>query len=178
MRFTFDERRAVQAAAVLLRLSWMRQNYTWLLKVLYLADREALRQVGAPIAGASFCNMKNGPLASDVYHCIKQDSAHQVWADHIRKEGYDVVLVKDPGDEELSDFDVKLLTELFDRYKAYSYSRMIDVVHGLKEWEDPGATSTVLAPETILRGAGATDAEITDFERVNLQVNRAESFFS
>jgi uncharacterized phage-associated protein len=178
MRFTFDERRAAQAAAVLLRLSGMRQNYTWLLKVLYLADREALRRVGAPIAGASFCNMKNGPLASDVYDCIKEAWAHQLWAEHIRKDGYDVELVKDPGDDELSDFDVELLTELFDRYKAYSYGRMIDVVHQLGEWEDPGTTSTVLPPETILRGAGASDEEITDFERVNSQVNRAESFFS
>jgi uncharacterized phage-associated protein len=179
MRFKFDERRATQAAAVLLRLSEGRQNYTWLLKVLYIADRIALRRTGAPIAGASFCNMEHGPLASDVYDCIKGSGRHPTWAEHIqRKDDYDVVLVKDPGDDELSDFDVALLTKLFKSYRRYSYSGMIDIVHRLGEWENPGASSKPLPVEDILRAAGADDEEVGDVERINLHLRQVDSLLS
>jgi uncharacterized phage-associated protein len=179
MRFTFEERRATQAAAVLLRLSGDRQNYTWLLKALYVADRYSLAKTGAPIAGASFVNMKNGPLASDVYDCIKGSGKHPFWSEHIARDGeYHVTLTKDPGDDELSDFDVGLLSATYDRFKAYSFGRMIDYVHTFGEWEDPGTTSETLLPEAILRAVGADDEQIADYEHANSHINRFDELMS
>ena len=179
MRFQFDERRAAQAAAVLLRLAGGRENYTWLLKVLYLADREALKETGAPIAGATFCNMRNGPLASDVYDCIKEDAGrHPVWNQFITKEEYNVRLVKDAGDSELSDFDVELLTNMYGRYARYTFRGMIDVVHGLPEWHDPGATSETLPPEQILRCSGVDDERVADIDSLNGHVSSVANLLS
>jgi uncharacterized phage-associated protein len=165
MDFEFNERRATQAAAFLLKKSGGRQNYTWLLKVLYLADRQALAEVGSPIAGAKFCNMTNGPLASDVYNCIKREQwpACEYWQRHISKDRYDVTLEGEPGDGELSDYDVELLEALYEEHKGRSYSRMVDVVHKLKEWHDPGeGRSERLLPEDIMRAAGAEEEEIAE----------------
>jgi uncharacterized phage-associated protein len=179
MRFKFDERRATQAAAVLLRLSGGRQNYTWLIKALYIADRVSLRNIGAPIAGASFCNMANGPLASDVYDCVKGSGPHPIWNEHIRrKDDYDVVLIKDPGDGELSDYDVDLLSRIYRKCEKYSFSGMIKIVHRFKEWEDTGATSEPLPVENILLAAGADDDEIAEFEENNLHLRRVDSLFA
>lgn len=171
MRFRFDERRATQAAAILLKLAGGRENYTKLLKLLYIADRESLREVGTPIAGATFCNMKNGPLASDVYNCIKGEGPCQHWGEHIETDGYDVRLLKDPGDDELSDFDVDLLTGLHERYRAFDFLGMINEVHRFREWTDPGSgRSKWLRPEEILQAQGIEEKEIQAIEARNRHI--------
>src|SRR5690554_321212 len=171
MQFRFDELRATQAAAVLLKLSGGRQNYTWLLKVLYLADRKSLEVVGIPIAGATFCNMRNGPLASDVYDCIKGVRDCKVWSTFIECAGqFDVALRGDPGDGELSDFDVETLTNLYQEHRGHDWRAMIRVVHGLSEWTSPGLSSEWLDPEKILRAVGIDEQTIRQIDEHNCHV--------
>jgi len=170
MTFPFDERRAAEAAAVLLRRSKGRLNYTWMLKVLYLADREALAKTGSPIVGGSFCNMKAGPLGSDVYNCIKGEGRAATWQTFIRKDGYFVELINDPGDDDLSEYDIEVLTRLFDQHKHLTYSQMIDRVHELSEWVDPGTSSDVLSPEQILRAQGVPEEEIRKLQDLNSHI--------
>ena len=49
MEFFFDERKAAQAASVLLERHGGSMPYIKLIKLLYLADREALIESGLPI---------------------------------------------------------------------------------------------------------------------------------
>jgi uncharacterized phage-associated protein len=179
MQFQFDEKRATQAAAFVLRLAKGKQNYTWLVKLLYLADRESLTETGAPIAGANFWNLHNGPLAGDVLNCAKHDGVHSFWDSHIEQDKTDKYCVRltgrDAGDSELSDLDTEILSKLYDRYKSCSYSRMIDIVHELSEWEDPGEGKRfTLPPEQILRGAGVDNETIAEFERVNQHLQHVD----
>jgi len=168
MRFKFDEVRATQAAAILIHLAGDQSNYTKMLKLLYLADRQSLQEVGAPIAGASFCNMANGPLASDIYNCIREPEHHEFWSKHIVRVGkYDVKLVANPDDGKLSDYDVDLLTALHRKYERQDFGDMIDIVHTLPEWVDPGATSVPLEPEEILQGAGVDGEAISEYRERN-----------
>ncbi|MCL2726679.1 MAG: Panacea domain-containing protein [Polyangiaceae bacterium] len=134
---SFDELRSVQACAVLLRKAGGASNYTRILKLLYLADRRSLQETGQPITGAHFVNMPLGPVLSEVYECIKEDSTGGLWDQYIVTKGRDIHLIKDPGDGELSDFDVDVLTDLAEQYAQASYSTMINVVHKLPEWTDP-----------------------------------------
>ncbi len=175
MMFRFDQLRAAQAAGFLLKLTGNVANYTWLIKVLYLADRESLRLVGSPIAGSSFCNMKNGPLASDIYDCIKgKVGASEEWGRYIVKDGtYDVCLVADPGDGELSEFDESVLKSLYERHKTHDFKRMIKIVHELDEWKNkqPEENSSVsLSHEEILKGAGVEQGRVAEFEELNRHV--------
>jgi hypothetical protein len=51
---------------------------------------------------------------------------------------------------------------------------MIDYVHLLPEWHDPGPTSSSLAPEQILRAARLDDETIAEFEARNEHVTRVQ----
>jgi uncharacterized phage-associated protein len=51
VRFPFDERKAAQAAAYLLKKHDGRLNFMKLIKLLYLADRKSLLENGKPITG-------------------------------------------------------------------------------------------------------------------------------
>jgi len=163
LRFVFEEQRAVQAAALLMRSAGGRMNYTKLLKLLYLADRRSLLETGQPITGSSFVSMAAGPVLSEVYECIKSEPDHGWWDRHIRTEEYNVHLVEDPGDDQLSDYDVGVLTELAEKYKGASYSHMIDVVHALPEWRDPQPNKVRSLPAAdVLRAAGEDEETIAE----------------
>ena len=73
LKFTFDEQRSTQAVAVLLEHAGGEENYTKLLKLLYLADRQSLLETGELITGSALVAMKLGPLSSDVLRCINRE---------------------------------------------------------------------------------------------------------
>ena len=56
MRMRFNEKKATQAAARFLRLCKGCMNYMKLIKLLYIADREALLRWGRPITTDAYCN--------------------------------------------------------------------------------------------------------------------------
>src|SRR5207249_3792384 len=65
-RIRFNERKATQAAAHLLRLRGGSMSYLKLIKLLYLADREALLRWGRPISTDCYMAMDRGPVLSRV----------------------------------------------------------------------------------------------------------------
>jgi uncharacterized phage-associated protein len=165
----FEPLRATQAAAILVQLAGGELNYTKMLKLLYLADRQSLLETGSTITGDRIVNMRLGPVLSGVYNCV--EGAHvdcATWARHFRKQGkYDVALTVSPGDSELSDYDVDVLTALWTKYQKQSYSTMVDIVHRLPEWKNPGAGAVPLSYDEILEAAELPDATIAAFQRLN-----------
>src|SRR5437879_4780475 len=97
--FRFNLNKTIQAAAVLLeREPGERMNYMRLLKLLYLADRESLKDRGRPICGSPAFAMERGPVLGTVLDLIKGlDPDSDRWAEFIRKDHYDVELEKSPG---------------------------------------------------------------------------------
>ena len=130
---TLDTKKAVQAVAVLLKQAPGRQMpYLQLLKLLYIADRESLRETMRPVLGGKTVAMKNGPLHSDVYDLIKYQN--QAWTCYINLYEYDVVLTDDPGDSELSDYEIGLLSNIAEKYSGFTEWQLVDLTHGFSEW--------------------------------------------
>ena len=67
VEFRFHSRKAVEAAALLLKLHGKPMKYLGLLKMLYIADRITLERMDQPITGDNFVSMKYGPVLSGVY---------------------------------------------------------------------------------------------------------------
>lgn len=178
MQFRFQPLRATQAASLLVRLNGGRLNYTKLIKLLHLADRQALVETGSPITGDRVVNMKHGPVLSNIYRCIKGEAPEcESWSRYLRREDYDLVTVGDPGDSELAEYDVEVLEALSRKYQRLRYHEMIDVVHQLPEWEDPSPAlvSSTVSPERILEAAGATPDTIQEYADLNASLRQLEA---
>ena len=62
-------------------------NSMRLLKLLYIADRESLRETGRPITGGPVIAMERGPVLKEVYDLILgQHREMPLWAQFFRKE--------------------------------------------------------------------------------------------
>ncbi len=70
IKFRFHPEKAVEAAAILLKLHGKPMKYLGLLKMLYIADRLALKTMDQPITGDRYVSMDYGPVLSGVYDLI------------------------------------------------------------------------------------------------------------
>ena len=176
MDFHHDTRKAVEAAAVLLRLIPHKEmGCKRLLALLYLADRESLAKHGRPIVGGRLVAMKYGPIHDEVYNLIKGghwDS--QKWSGHFDNDAYRVVLSNDPGVSALSRHEVNLLNDISAAYSQKDDWDVADATHEFDEYTKTYVknTSTTIPAEVIIEavGRGTEKAEI-------LQDSQERAFF-
>jgi uncharacterized phage-associated protein len=164
MRLRFNEAKATEAAACLLRLRGGRMKYLKLIKLLYIADREALLRWGRPISTDRYVSMREGPVTSNVYNLIVSEPMpfeQSIWRSHIRTVAdWDVELISDPSDDELSRSEKSLLIEIFNNYGHRNRWDLVHETHKFPEWKDPGTSSTPITYREILR-ALKTDEEVS-----------------
>jgi uncharacterized phage-associated protein len=161
MIFRFDLKKTLQAAAVLLRHERTRtMSFLRLLKLLYIADRESIRDTGRPITGDRVLAMKHGPVLTGVYDLIRgQHVRAPRWAHHIDTEGYLAVLRHDPGVGELSRGDIARLEELARRFDDWDDWRLVELTHQFPEWleNQPGDAAKPISHQDIVKAVGRGD---------------------
>ena len=162
MEFVFDERKAAEAASVLLDRHGGAMRYIKLIKLLYLADRESLIETGSPITGDRFISMKYGPVLSRVLDLIKEPApaGDSIWHGYVLRRGYDAVLSESAESDHLSEYEVGVVEGIFESHGREKESDVVTRTHALPEWPDPGTSAVPIEPEDILRYAGYTDDEV------------------
>jgi uncharacterized phage-associated protein len=162
----FNERKATEAAAFLLKRRSGTMSYLKLIKLLYLADREALLRWGRPISTDRYVSMDKGPVLSRVRDLITEESQEpSFWVATISEpHQFKVSLIKEIELEELSDAETELLEEIFNRYGALGRWELVELTHDLPEWVDPQGSAVAISYSDILRNGGKTEAEIAVIE--------------
>lgn len=173
IQFRFHPEKAVEAAAILLKLHGKPMKYLGLLKMLYIADRLALQRMEQPITGDHYLSMDYGPVLGDVYDLIKGqpvDEALPLWSTFIspRNANY-VSLLKDPGDEELCEEEVEILKQVYQTFGHLNPFDVAEWTHDLPEWQDPHGSAIPISVEDVLRYLGKTDEEINEIQQEALR---------
>ncbi len=173
--FRFNERKTTQIATFFIEKHEGILNYTKLIKLLYLTDREALSLWGRSLSGDSYFSLPKGPILSKTYDLInyKEDPNNKsYWYKFISKMSYDVKLIDQPGIDELSEREIDLIHKIYEKYKDKDWGEMIDICHKCcPEWGHPGDTSIPIRVEDILKELKKTEKEIEiiDEEASNLK---------
>lgn len=159
--FRFNFGKTLQAVAVLLRAHPLQvMGRVRLLKLLYIADRESLRDRGAPITGDHAVAMKNGPVLSETYDLIKGTHIRAPqWSEHFENIGCDVRLLTDPGTGRLSRYEIEKLNEVAQTFEHEDDWELAERTHEFPEWQknDPGDSSRPIPFEDILKAVGRSD---------------------
>ena len=167
-RVRFNEKKATQAAAHLLRLRGGRMSYLKLIKLLYLADREALLRWGRPISTDRYVSMDRGPVLSRVLDLAtdgEDPGTPSIWAASIAvPDNYEVELKAEAGDDELSEAEIQLLGEIFAEHGKKSRWELVNLTHTLPEWIDPRGGAIAITYRDILKAGGKSDLEIAAVE--------------
>lgn len=173
----FDEAKATQAAAYFLKLRGGQMHYIKLIKLLYLADREALIRWGALLTTDRHVSMDNGPVTSRILNLVTEDGPKPIWAEYISAPlgEYEVRLLKEAPTDRLSRAEEKLLTGIFEEFGYRNRWDIVDnVMHKLPEWQNPNGSSIPISIRDILKAAGEDDEQIRAVMRELHSMKRAE----
>jgi uncharacterized phage-associated protein len=166
IQFRFDEQKAVAAATWFIQRAKGEMNYLALMKLLYLADREALVRFGHPITGDRVVAMKNGPVLSRIFDFVsqkKQNLPKSLWHSFIPRPMpfvFTVKLEKGAQIEALSKGEIALLDEIFSKFCGMTEWDLVEFTHQLPEWKKPKGKSAPISFEEVLKAAGASAKDI------------------
>jgi uncharacterized phage-associated protein len=164
MGFHFNIKKTLQAISAFLHFHGTKDmSYLRLLKLLYIADRESIKETGQPITGDHVVAMKHGPVLSCVYELIKTGDAVEwpIWSEYFRTVGYRIELIKDPGNGKLSKYEIGKLRELTKRYEDQNEWDLVEITHEFEEWKrnNPGTFPKPIPLAHILAALGRSGDE-------------------
>ena len=148
--------------------------YLKLIKLLYLADRQALLELGRPISCDLFVSMPHGPVLSRTYDLILGEPEQgSYWRRFISPpENYAVHLISDAPNDQLSPAQESILDSVFQRFGGMSKWALRDYTHTLPEYHDPDGSSVPIDLKEILLAQGVSE----DDARAILDEIGAESY--
>ena len=146
-------------AAYLLQKRGGRMAYIKLLKLLYLADREAMGKWGDSISGDCFVSMPHGPVLSQTCDLIRGfgSSIEMGWDFWIKDEDNYEVSLRQPASnrecfDELSNAELGILDGVFEKFGRMRRFEIVKYTHDhCAEWEDPHGSSFPIKPEAVFR---------------------------
>jgi uncharacterized phage-associated protein len=169
VRFTFNEGKAGEAAAYLLKWGDDPMGQMKLIKLMYIADRRAIEETGFSITGDQIAGMPKGPVLSETLNLIKGvHGGRGKVAGYVQPVTQDegVRSVKVPSDEpeHLSRFDMRTLKGVHDDFGHLTGEDLKDWLHrNAPEWtEPPNRSRTVIDPAAILKAVGKSDEEVAE----------------
>ncbi|GAA6614562.1 Panacea domain-containing protein [Scytonema sp. NUACC26] len=169
IQFNFHPEKAVEAAALFLKLHGKPMKYLGLLKLLYMADRIALERLEQPISGDHYVSMDRGPVLSAVYDLIKGnkvDGALDVWSKYISSHSnYEVSLLKDPGVDELCEDEIDIIKQVYQEKGHFDRFDLVEITHLFPEWQNPNGSPIPIFVEDILQNIGKTNDEIEEIRK-------------
>ena len=157
MKSRFDETKSTQMAGCLLQLAGNHMNYMKLIKLMYIADREALKRWGHPLTGDEYYALPHGPIVSRVYDLIADEpdlSSSAYWNTFIATHNYEVELKQSTPADSLAPADVDLLHDVFRQFGHLNQWQLRDLTHGFPEWRDPSGSRLAIRYLDILRAVG------------------------
>jgi uncharacterized phage-associated protein len=186
VRLPFNEAKATEAAAYLLKQNGSPMSYLKLIKLLYLADREALLRFARPITTDRYILTSQGPSLSQVNDLITLDPiVESVWNRYISPlEGkLQIALLQDAAElGELSEAETEVIDTVVANYGQNNQQQLSKVLQALPEWHDPQGTKIPLEYKDILRAGGKTASEIdavtSELESLAAVINWIEPYRS
>jgi uncharacterized phage-associated protein len=172
MLLDFDIQKTLSAIAFLIQREGGELDMFLALKMLYLADKEALIHWGKTITGDSFASLPKGPVLSRTYDLFKgagpkkeQEQWNSCFSERVNQA---IHLLKDVDTGLLSEREMETLESARIRIHEVAPWDVADWLHKTcPEWQDPKDSSTPIDPSTILRNAGKSEEEIRLIEESN-----------
>jgi len=176
--FNFNFPKTIQMVKRILQNNGGILNYTKLIKLLYIIEKESLNVSGRPVSGDDYVSMDNGPVLSTVYDLITGKCQNRTWQTewdnlfntNVFNLEYKSTLTNKIEQEfsELNEEELELIDNIDNGFKDFDWREMIRYTHNknlFPEWEFPYGSSNPINVIDILKNLRKTDVEISNIEK-------------
>lgn len=184
----FNVRKMAQASALLLsKCPGYKIEHVKLMKLLYVVDRRAIRELGFPLSGDNYYSMSKGPILSKTLDLVRgnyEENGQDEWSAIIGdlSSNYMLALANSIGDlsfDELSDVEIQLIESVWQELGSTDVWEIVEWTHtNFPEWEDPGSSRTRITIESIVENLGLGEEEAKDLLEHLEEQKAFESAFS
>lgn len=183
---SYDPRKAAQTIAYFAVKNGRNPlNILKAVKLVYLADRESVRRYGFPIQDEPHYSLPHGPVNSTTYEFMKGEvPPHRSggWGEFLTDRANHRIGLRDrdidPDNlDELSDADIAVLDDIWDRFGHMDQWQLVDWTHdphNVPEWEDPNGSSQPIPLRRMMDALGIENA--ADQEQIVQDSRRASAF--
>jgi uncharacterized phage-associated protein len=170
-KFPLSVPKTIQAIGVLMRQDGVRSmNSMRLLKLLYIADRQALADTDRAIVGGPIVAMERGPVLEEVLELIQGRHRHMpLWDQYLRTNHFNLELVQDPDVGQLSRYEIETLQETAKRHADHDEWELSRLTHGFPEWQknNPGQSCRPIPLQDVLGAIGRASHMQTILDEVS-----------
>lgn len=161
VRFAYNEGKAGEMAAYLLKWSGGEMGRLKLIKLLYIADRRSIAETGFSITGDRIVGMKKGPVLSATLDLLEGEAkgrgeVARYAVPVTAREG--ARLIEDPpsSPRQLSTYELDVLKDVHREFGGYSGEDLTQWLHrNAPEWNEPVWGGSVdIDPRDILVATG------------------------
>ncbi len=158
----FNAKKAAQVAVFFVNKEGKKMNALKLVKLIYLANREHMRQRGYPIFNDKLVSMKFGPVNSLALDHINGFIESEGWKKFMgERQGNNVVahsMFKPDDLLELSKAEIQSMEKVWQEFGQETKWDLSDWTHEkCPEWEDPRGGSVPIPYERVLQCLGVAD---------------------
>lgn len=160
MKRFFDQKKATQIAAYFIEKTGGVLPYISVVKMVYLAEREALKRWQTPLTFDLYYSLPHGPIVSNTMDLASSDPdlEDDYWHTIISgPNGYDIGLknanIPTPKDA-LSRAEIKMLDELHEKFGHMDKWQLRDFTHELPEYTELKSGRESISYEDILQAVG------------------------
>ena len=161
--FQFDKTKAIEVILYLAPKVADSDVYG-ICKLLYLVDKTSLEKYGRFVFGETYVAMEEGATPSGVYDLLKD--AAETPNDEMKIEGNNIIPLREPSIDYLSESDIECLDLIIDIYgKVPNWRRAIDAHDDAwrESWDKRGSKRSVGIPiESIAKLLESSD-DLIDF---------------
>lgn len=169
MSASFSEIRATQAAYFLIDINQGRINSQKLLHLLYMADRESLKQYGSSITRDDYFADINGMFPLNTYRMlyakISEENFSYYWRKYITRDELDNVSILkqlNPGDDYLSPVNTDVLIRTAKEYYDLTPNEMEIRCKSLPEYQKNFKVIFPVSTLDVLTGTGMSQEQSKD----------------
>lgn len=151
--YRFNEQKATEAATMLLNLKGGRSDYWWIIKTLYLLDREAFKRWERPITYDYYESLPYGPVVMNIYNIIKKNFPSPFWKRYILtlSKSSEVMLNGRPAPiKKLSRAETELINQIYQEFGNLTGEQLVSYTHTLPEWHDPRGSTIPIRVDELL----------------------------
>lgn len=125
-----------------------------LMKLMVIAEREAVRDTTTLITGASFWSLPKGPALSEVSDTMTGARPDPFWNKHIsfvrhqpgRHSNHCVLTTDLPVEDYLSDYEIGLIDAIWSQFGHWGKCKLVEHTHAFPEWDSTCQTTTTSRP--------------------------------